>query len=117
MDLGCTVYWGAWGWGVLRMGVKVHGFGMCCVLGYMGNAGWGAQCIELHRVGVYSVLGDTGMGCTVCHCAWYTGVCCVGVHRDIGVCGVRVCFGLRCTVKQGWRETECIGLGSVVYWG
>lgn len=39
MDLGCTVYWGAWGWGVLRMGVKVHGFGMCCVLGYMGNAG------------------------------------------------------------------------------
>ena len=44
MDLGSTVYWGAWGWGVLRMGVKVHGFGehgfgMCCVLGYMGNAG------------------------------------------------------------------------------
>lgn len=97
MGLGCAVYWGTWA--------------------MQDEQAWGAQCIEVHGVGVYSVLGDTGMGCIVCHCAWYTGVCCVGVHRDIGVCGVRVCFGLRCTVNQGWREAECIGLGCVVYWG
>lgn len=80
------------------MGVEVHGFGKRGVLGcmrlgctvYWGTLGW----VALYVI-VYDILG----------------VCWVGVHRDIGVCSVRVCFGLRCTVSQGFQEAELHGFG------